>query len=204
MTTPDPHSRVIRPTKIKEVAGNTETRQKQSLDETAGTHRTTVEKIEPRGSILELHAQHVVRAALDLISLPLLLMLAVLARLIPKPFDVGLGPLPIINSGYHKRALETYGYRAECFVDAFWYYTSDYDYAPHWLMRGPLRAFLPYWLMSWTLFRYRTLYTYFDGGPLHATAWLYRLEPAILKLANTARQPHLMLMLWPSCRELRL
>lgn len=184
MTTPDQHSKVIGQTEIKEVAGNTETRQKQPLDETTGARGTTVDKREPRGSIVKFQATHVARAALDLISLPLLLILAGLARLIPKPFDVGLGPLPIINSSYHKRALETYGYRAECFVDAFWYYTSDYDYAPHWLMRGPLRAFLPYWLMSWTLFRYRTLYTYFDGGPLHTTAWLYRLEPAILKLAG--------------------
>jgi len=125
-----------------------------------------------------------IKIFLDLIFAPVLLLVATVARLSPFRIDVGFGPTPIINSPYHKLAMQKYGYRTEFFVDAIWYYTKDYDYAPTLLLHGPLRALIPYWLMIRTLLRYRTLYTYFDGGPLRATAWLYLFEPALLKLSG--------------------
>ncbi len=124
------------------------------------------------------------RFILDCVFLLPLVFLAIFARFWPKQVEIGLGPIPIINSVYHKQALAKFGHKAEIFVDTFWYYTFGYDYAPKLLLSGWLRAFAPYWLMARAMFRYRTLYTYFDGGPLRSTCWLCFIEPALLKLAG--------------------
>ncbi len=137
-----------------------------------------------RSSPIQFFAVMAVRAVLDTIFAPFLFLFAVLARFVPAPVEVGLGPTPIINNPYHKIALEKFGHRAEIFVDTLWYYTKDYDYAPWLLLKGPLRAFAPYWLAMRTFFRYRTLYTYYDGGPLRSTAWLFLFEPFLLKVAG--------------------
>lgn len=113
-----------------------------------------------------------------------LVICALIARFVPKKIEIGLGPVPIINSVYHKQALAKYGHDSEIFVDSVWYYSFGYDYAPKALLHGWRRAFVPYWLMARAIFRYRTLYTYFDGGPLRSTCWLCYLEPLLLKAAG--------------------
>lgn len=137
-----------------------------------------------RHSVVHFAAVSFVRFFLDAIFALPLILLAVISRIFPRPIEIGLGPTPIINSVYHKQALQSRGHTAEVFVDSLWYYTFGYDYAPRFLMRGPLRALAPYWLMARALFRYRTLYTYFDGGPLRSTNWLCFVEPMLLKLAG--------------------
>lgn len=137
-----------------------------------------------RSSIIRHVAITSIRAILDAIFFLPILVLSGCARFFPKPVEIGIGPTPIINAVYHKQALSKFGYKAEIFVDTLWYYTFGYDYAPKLLMHGPARAFAPYWLMARTIFRYRTLYTYFDGGPLRATCWLCFIEPPLLKLAG--------------------
>lgn len=129
-------------------------------------------------------ARTAVRSILDFVFFVPLVICALAARFVPKKIEIGLGPVPIINSVYHKQALAKFGHDSEIFVDSIWYYSFGYDYAPKALLNGWRRAFVPYWLMARSLFRYRTLYTYFDGGPLRSTCWLCYLEPLLLKTAG--------------------
>ncbi len=138
-----------------------------------------------RGSPVRHHIALLARSTLDTLALPFLIVAAALSRLLPKPVDVGLGPLPTIASPYHRLALQRQGISAEVFVDSLWYYTKDYDYAPRLLLKGPLRLFVPYVLALRSLFRYRIILTYFDGGPLRSTGYLCFLEPLLLRLAGT-------------------
>jgi len=119
--------------------------------------------------------------AVDLILLVPIVLITALSRLAPRPFDIGLGPVPTINSRYHKRCLERYGYRCETFVYHTWYFTDDFDWN---LGRYCPRAFGPYVAYVFCLFRYTCLYTYFAGGPLGFTTLLARCEPFLLQLAG--------------------
>ena len=98
-----------------------------------------------------------IRAVLDLCFCPILLLVAVFARLVPASVEVGIGPTPIIGSPGHKLALAHIGRGAEVFVDSIWYYDIPCDYCPNFLLKGPLRAFVPYWLAARAFLRYRTL-----------------------------------------------
>lgn len=117
----------------------------------------------------------------DIVLLLPIVFVTVLSRLAPRPFDVGIGPTPSINSKYHKSALEKYGYRSETFVYYTWYFTDDFDvnignFCP--------RAFGPYVTYIFVLFRYKCIYTYFSGGGLGFTTLLARIEPFLLTLAG--------------------
>ena len=60
---------------------------------------------------------------------PLLFIASILARYLgKKKIDIGLGPEPMINNVYHKKALQIYGYTAETFVDSIYFITSEFDY----------------------------------------------------------------------------
>ena len=159
--------------------------EEQRGDEGDALHgHDTYAEARDRGSVVRHLAVLAVRCILDLLALPLLIVLAPLSRLWPRPFEVGIGPMPIISSPYQKLALEQFGHKTEIFVDSMWFYTHGVDYAPRLFLQGPLRAFVPYVLMVRALFRYRTIYTYFGGGPLHATGYLCFLEPGLLKVAG--------------------
>ena len=122
-------------------------------------------------------------AAYTIVAFPLLFVffvcLAIISRAARRPIDVGLGPQPLINNVFHKRALEKAGHRAETFVTHFYYITEDFDMT----CKGwPVRLASP-WMAMIALFRYKILYIYFHGGPL---AWtpLRGVEPWIFKLAG--------------------
>jgi len=124
-------------------------------------------------------------APLELVLLPVLTALCAVARLVPKRIVVGLGPEPLVNNIYHKRALERQGYMAETFVHTVYFTTRAFDVRADGLFRSPL--FQPvrwFYLFIRAVFRYQALYIYFSGGPLHPTAWLWRLEPHLLHLAG--------------------
>jgi glycosyltransferase involved in cell wall biosynthesis len=119
--------------------------------------------------------------AVDIVLLIPLLALSGLSRLVSRPIDVGIGPSPSVNGRYHKRCLERFGYSCETFVYHTWYFTADFDvnigrYCP--------RALGPYVTYLFCLFRYKCIYTYFDGGPLGFTTLLARCEPFLLALAG--------------------
>jgi glycosyltransferase involved in cell wall biosynthesis len=103
--------------------------------------------------------------------------------LVKKPIDVGLGPEPLINNVYHKRALMKYGYSAETFVTSLNFITKEFDrqFIPESLLGklvNPLFVFL------YCIFRYKCVYIYFNGGPLGATALLRYLEPFLFSIAG--------------------
>jgi len=66
-------------------------------------------------------------APVELVLLPVLAALCAVARLVPKRVDVGLGPEPLVNNVYHKRALQRQGYTAETFVHTVYFTTSAFD-----------------------------------------------------------------------------
>jgi glycosyltransferase involved in cell wall biosynthesis len=116
-------------------------------------------------------------------SSPLLAIACLFIRLIPKSFDIGIGPLPMINNIYWARALRKKGYLVETFVNKTYYITSEFDVL---LKNGwniifyycPALSFLR------AAARYRCVYIYFNGGPLQQIPFLRLIEPALFRLAN--------------------
>ena len=128
----------------------------------------------------------VLRAVWRIVGLLLIapfFLIAIFARLVRKPINIGLGPHPLINNIYHKAALRRYGYTAETFVTSLYYITSDFD---HILFSKNLfiRPLLQIAAFIWVMFRYRCLYLYFDGGPFGQDRILWRFEAQLLKLAG--------------------
>lgn len=125
------------------------------------------------------------------------LIAACVGRFRGKVFDIGLGPEPLINNVYHKRALEAYGYRVETFVNTTCFITEDFDlcterdtfrWLPKRLPASIQRRLRNLCLCCLPFTRYRCLYIYFNGGPLgvlYPGGILSRLEPWLLRLART-------------------
>lgn len=138
----------------------------------------------------------IVKSIIILGMLPLLMLNAIIARFVKKKIDIGLGPEPLINNVYHKKALELYGYSAETFVAEVYYITEDFDiradiklfggFPPR--VRNALSAITYLYLSILSMWRYKCIYTYFNGGPLgllaFSTPFLKGLEPWLYKLAH--------------------
>lgn len=138
----------------------------------------------------------VLRAALtacafgvEILLLPLLAARCVMARLGAKSVDAGFGPDPLINNVYHRRAMLRAGHSAETFCIEPYFITSEFDrvfLTAGWsgvfrllaIFVARIRCF---W---WIAGRHRVLYTSFAGGPLGPMQLLWRLEPALLRLAD--------------------
>ncbi len=126
-----------------------------------------------------------VRIVVELLQLPILLVVSLGSRLSARPIDIGLGPEPMINNVYHKKALQCVGYSAETFVDSCFFITDEFDWKiipASDLIRRLLRESNYIYLFS--IFRYRCLYLYFNGGALYATALLWRFEPLLYRVAG--------------------
>jgi hypothetical protein len=116
----------------------------------------------------------------SIVSFPLALIflfLALISRYTPRKIDIGLGPEPMINNVYHKRALNFMGYSSETFVNQLYFITSQFD------VICTLPHISSLYLGARALFRYKCLYIYFNGGPF---AWtpLRTLEPYLYKAAG--------------------
>jgi len=120
----------------------------------------------------------------DIVLLFPCVVLALLARFVNRRIDIGLGPEPLINNIYHKKALELYGFSAETFVNSVNFITDEYDVQSYLMSKGPLRGFISYYLYIRAIFKYKCLYIYFNGGPLFPTVLLQSLEPYLYKLSN--------------------
>jgi len=118
----------------------------------------------------------------DLALLPALVLVAGVARLLPRRYDVGLGPDPINSHAPHKRALERNGYRAVTFVTHLDHITAEFDLVC--TLPGPLRYLSRHLLFAWVATHVRALLLPFSGGPLGSTRLLWRFEPALLALAG--------------------
>lgn len=130
-----------------------------------------------------------IKALFVFIFAPFLIAATICIRIFgKKKIDVGLGPDPMINNLYHKKALIKYGYTAETFVRSVYFITSDFDYRAdlNWLGKFKYIRFLN----GIVLFlragaRYRCVYIYFSGGPLTEYYFLNKLEPFLFKLSQT-------------------
>lgn len=128
------------------------------------------------------------RTTFELFALPFIVLGALFARLIPRKFDVGIGPQPIISHVHHRKALEQKGYLVETFVNTIYFITEDFDVrADLWIPASWARTILlPVIGFIWTVFRYQVVYLYFHGGFLGlGTTWLWRIEPLLYRLAGT-------------------
>jgi hypothetical protein len=124
----------------------------------------------------------------ELAMVPSLLVLALVARFASKKTDVGLGPEPLINNVYHKKALELLGYTAETFVCETYFITDDFDVRADKMFSSKnflAKGLACLYLFAAAVFKYKCLYIYFNGGPLSfGTALLWRIEPLLYALAN--------------------
>lgn len=126
------------------------------------------------------------RLILDCFFLPFLFLVSIFARFKRKKIEIGLGPEPLINNVYHKRALLKSGYSCETFVVSTYFITSNFDI--NFSQKTPryLRHFIWYIIYAFAVLRYRSLYIYFNGGPLYGTSdFLRSLEPYLLKISGT-------------------
>ena len=106
---------------------------------------------------------------------------AAISRLLPKKFDVGIGPEPLINNINHRLAMIESGWSTETYVTHTYFITNDFDYSTA-QSRFPL-VLCSYWAFLRALFRYRILYFYFNGGPLAWTPHRF-LEGPLYRLAG--------------------
>jgi len=77
---------------------------------------------------------------------------AIVARFVHKRYDVGIGPEPLINNVYHKKALERYGYTAKTFVGETYFITSEFDVRTDSVFRPPFSEILRYYLYFYSIF----------------------------------------------------
>jgi hypothetical protein len=125
---------------------------------------------------------------LEMALLPILILVSILGRFSKKRIDVGLGPEPLINNVYHKMALQQYGYSAQTFVSDVYFITDKFDVRGDRLLPTRYRflrlSFVYLYLFIASLFRYKCIYIYFNGGPLGFGRLLWRIEPLLYKLAK--------------------
>jgi len=135
-----------------------------------------------QGSALLRRLRFPVYLLVDLALLVPLLVSALLSRLAIRPYDVGLGPEPLVNHVHHKRALEQWHYRVRTFVNHTYHVTDNFD----WKLQFPpgLNYLTQPLLFVAACWRFRCLYFSFRGGPLGATVLLWRLEPFLYGLAG--------------------
>lgn len=107
---------------------------------------------------------------------------------IRKKIDIGLGPEPMINNVYHKKALTEYGYSCETFVNNVYFITTEFDYRSDQAFYAKiplLKQFRHIILFLRSIARYKCLYVYFNGGPLMADFFLSSLESKLYKFSGT-------------------
>lgn len=124
-----------------------------------------------------------------LIIIPFLIFAVTLIRIFKKKtIDIGLGPEPMINNVYHKKALLQYGYSAETFVNSVYFITSEFDYRGDLSMfarHRVLKIFSGIALFLRAVGRYKCVYIYYNGGPFAGSAFLEKIEPQLLRMAGT-------------------
>lgn len=122
---------------------------------------------------------------IEVLAIPFLFIFSMACRFRKKNIDVGLGPEPLINNIYTKRALEKVGYSAETFVFLSYFITNDFDIdASNFRIR--LHILQVIYLHLIAVRRYNIMYIYFNGGPLGmGTRLLKKVEPLLFRISNT-------------------
>ena len=73
---------------------------------------------------LRINILKLILGSFELFYLFPILFFSFLSRFCFRRFDIGLGPIPMINNVYHKRALEAFGYKVETFVSKLFFITD--------------------------------------------------------------------------------
>ena len=122
----------------------------------------------------------------EFLLLPLLFAYAIFSRYQEKIIDVGLGPKPLINNIYHKKALELFGYSAETFTYRPYHITNEFDIilTKKYNCTKQLNALRAQVELIFLPFKYKILYIYFNGGSLGSSKLLWKIEPFLLRLAK--------------------
>lgn len=121
-----------------------------------------------------------VSGALFVIFMPVVFLIAFLSRFVKKKYDIGLGPVPMINNVYFKKSLESQGYSAQTYVIDLYKITNEFDCVmKNWLYRR-----MPFLRLFPILFKYKCLYIYFDGGVLAGRKVYRYLEAFVYKAAG--------------------
>jgi len=99
---------------------------------------------------------------------------------------VGLGPLPLINNVYHKRALQRYGYTARTFTHTVYFITKEFDHVGEQKSSFLFnRYFLDYSMFLHSIRNYRCVYLYFNGASLSFGGhFSWRMEAFLFRLAR--------------------
>ena len=122
----------------------------------------------------------------EVASVPALFLLSLLSRLSRRKYDVGIGPEPLINNIYHKKALCSAGYNVITFVKLIYYITSDFDV--RFFSRNRIINAFKYKILYldylYLIFKVKSIYIYFQGGVFLYTKYLWRLESYLLKAAG--------------------
>lgn len=112
-----------------------------------------------------------------------LISISYLAKFSKKKIDIGIGPEPIVSHKYHKKSLNIYGYKAETFVNTTFFITSDFDIIADLLLKGVFKKLPYYYLFIISVFRYKGVYFYFNGGPIAFTKYK-KFEPLLYRIAR--------------------
>lgn len=119
-----------------------------------------------------------------------LIAISYISRTKKKKFQIGLGPEPLINNVYHKKALNRYGYSAETFVNELYFITKEFDIIysrelfSDFFSKKFYTLFPEIMVYCKSIFRYQCIYFYFNGGPLYSTKLLWKLEPFFFHIAK--------------------
>lgn len=123
------------------------------------------------------------KTILNLFLLPVVLLCCIIARGCRRKVDIGMGPTPMINNVYWKKALCLKGYTVETFVNALYFITDEFDFVYD-KKNHRVYNFLPVLFFIRIIFRYKAIYIYFNGGPLQVLPIYRILEPVLLKVAK--------------------
>ena len=106
-------------------------------------------------------------------------------RLTNKPYDIGLGPLPLINNVYHKQALTKYGYKTNTFVYNVYHITAEFDFNAdkQFTEHQKRKRYYSTWF-KYVVNNHKCLYIYFNGCVLGGSPYLSKYEAFLLKLAR--------------------
>lgn len=64
---------------------------------------------------------------LSIALMPIIFLIAFLSRFCKRKYDVGIGPVPLINNIYFKRAIESQGYSVQTYVTGLYHITHDFE-----------------------------------------------------------------------------
>ena len=123
----------------------------------------------------------------EILLIPYILYKALVSHFTIKKIEVGLGPQPLINNIYHKKALELYGYSTETFVSNPFYITKEFDIvlSERYNIKTVVGRFQAFLVLIDLAFKYNILYFYFYGGPLGvSTKVIWRFEAIFYRIAK--------------------